>query len=304
MRKIEFSILITTKNRVEDLKLTLKKTSHFFDRVDVECIICDDGSTDGTSSFLEREYPNIILIKNRSSKGLIYSRNRLLNLTQATYAITLDDDAHFETNEPLKRISNFFEVNNSCAVIAFRIFWGTTLPGDLSHELTNRRVKGFVGCGHVWRMDAWRTIPNYPDWFVFYGEEEFASFQLFLKKWEIWFVPDILVQHRVDVQSRKQNKDYTIRLRRSLRSGWYLYMLFYPLSKIPKKFLYTLWIQLKLKVFKGDVKALLAIIMAIFDLTINFPKLLLQRKALNKGQYDKFINLAETPIYWQTLNRL
>jgi hypothetical protein len=28
-------------------------------------------------------------------------------------------------------------------------------------------LQSFVGCGHVWRMDAWRTIENYPEWFIF-----------------------------------------------------------------------------------------------------------------------------------------
>jgi hypothetical protein len=36
-------------------------------------------------------------------------------------------------------------------------------------------VKSFVGCGHAWRMKAWHEIPNYPEWFEFYGEENYAS---------------------------------------------------------------------------------------------------------------------------------
>ena len=36
------------------------------------------------------------------------------------------------------------------------------------------------------------------DFFLFYGEEEFAGFQLFKKEWEVWFVPAVLVHNRVD----------------------------------------------------------------------------------------------------------
>ena len=60
---IQFSILITTKNRIEDLKYTLLKINHLIQNENVECIICDDGSTDGTSNFIIEKYPKILLLK-------------------------------------------------------------------------------------------------------------------------------------------------------------------------------------------------------------------------------------------------
>jgi GT2 family glycosyltransferase len=148
-------------------------------------------------------------------------------------------------------------------------------------------------------MEAWRKISNYPDWFLFYGEEAFASYQLFKNDWQVWFVPDILVQHRVDIKTRKKNSDYTIRLRRSLRSGWYLFFLFYPWDVIPKKIIYTLFIQIKKKVLKGDVRSIIAISGALIDLILKLPKLIFNRNALNKVQYRDYTNLPETVIYWQ-----
>ena len=111
-------------------------------------------------------------------------------------------------------------------------------------------------------------------------------------------MPDILVHHRVDIKKRKKDKDYQIRLRRSLRSGWYLYFLFYPLKLIPKKIAYTLWMQLKLKVFKGDFKALLAILGAVFNLIGNLPKLVYYRNALTYLEYKNYMDLTDTFIYW------
>ncbi|MBL7559700.1 glycosyltransferase family 2 protein [Olleya sp. YSTF-M6] len=299
MHHQQFAILITTRNRLEDLKITLGEISYLLNNENVACIICDDGSTDGTFQYLKDNYKQIQVIQNKTSKGLIFSRNRLLNLTTAAYAITLDDDAHIVTNNPLEIIDDFFINNSQCAVIAGRIFWGKDLPCNLADASSSTRVKSFVGCGHVWRMDAWRSIPNYPDWFVFYGEEEFASFQLFKNEWEVWYVPALFIQHRVDVKSRKKKKDYTTRLRRSLRSGWYLYFMFYPLHLIPKKFLYTLWMQLRLKVFKGDFKALKAIILALFDLIINLPKCININSRLSLNEYQKIEELKNSKIYWK-----
>ena len=146
-------------------------------------------------------------------------------------------------------------------------------------------------------MDVWRTIPNYPNWFVFYGEEDFASFQVFKKGWEVHYVPDILVHHRVDIKNRKKDKDYQIRLRRSLRSGWYLYFLFYPWELIPKRFLYTLWIQFKTKVFNGDIKAFFAIIQALGDVSINLSRLFRNSNRLSKKEFLEYSKLPDTKLY-------
>ncbi|WP_248723497.1 glycosyltransferase family 2 protein [Seonamhaeicola sp. ML3] len=298
LKEPQFSILITTKNRLPDLKKTLEHLSDFVQDDDIEFIICDDGSSDGTSNFIKSNYNCIQLIVNDKSKGLIHSRNRLLNLTKAKYAITLDDDAHLVSQDTLEYIENYFSTNKKCAVMAFRIFWGKVLPEKLNYFQDISRVKGFVGCGHAWRLEAWKDIPNYPDWFVFYGEEDFASYQLFKKDWEVHYTPNVLVHHRVDVKSRKTHKDYQIRLRRSLRSGWYLYILFYPFNQIPKRFVYTLWIQIKTKVFKGDTKALLAILQALGDIIINSPRLVKSVNRLSKKEFNDYSRLPETVLYW------
>lgn len=294
-----FSLLITTKNRKADLSFTLTKIQHLLDRDDVVCLICDDGSTDGTTPFLKENYPNIQLIQNPKSRGLIYSRNRLLCLVTTEFAISLDDDLHFITPNPLEIIQNFFEKSQSAAVLSFRIFWSKAEPN--SNVTTEKAfpMQSYAGGAHVFRMQAWRDIPEYPAWFMFYGEENFASFQLFKKNWKVFYLPEVLVHHRVDIKARKKNKDYVQRLRRSLRSGWYLFFLFYPLKTIPIKMAYSLWIQFKLKVFQGDFKALQAIVLALFDLVWNSPKIVKSSNRLTNEEYKVYTELPDTKLYWQ-----
>lgn len=295
---ITFSILITTKNRIEDLKYTLNTLRPILSRFDVESIICDDASSDGTSAFIKKEYPLIQLLQNKTSKGLIENRNTMLSLTKAKYAISLDDDSNFLTENPLETIVNYFELNSACAVIACRIYWGKQIPERIETKQTPEIVKSFVGCGHVWNMELWKTIGEYPSWFVFYGEEDYASFNVFKSKKEVHYVPSILVHHRVEVKKRKSNDDYYVRLRYSLRAGWYLYFIFYPKHLIPRKFLYTLWMQLKLKVFKGDFKALYSILLALLDVLVNITKYGLNKR-LTLKEFRAFEVLKETKIYWK-----
>ena len=296
---IRFTILITTKNRLEDLKSTLLQINPLLVRDDVACTICDDGSTDGTSEFIRANYPEIKLIQHSKSKGYIYSRNLMLNQTVSEYAISFDDDSCFISENPLQFIDDYFKANPSCGLIAFRIFWSKTIPESTVSKDIPQRVKSFVGCAHVWRMTAWNTIPDYPNWFVFYGEEDFASYQLFKKNIEIHYLPSVLVHHRVDLIARKSNNDYQWRLRRSFRSGWYLFFLFYPLNVIPRKIVYTFWIQIKTKTFKGDLKATIAILQAIGDVFVNLFKIIKQSDRLTNEEYKKYLKITDTKIFWK-----
>jgi len=294
-----FSILITTKNRKDDLAFTLRKIGYLINNKDIEVVVFDDGSIDGTYEYVKYNFPTIKIHRNLKSKGYLFCRNKMLNETKATYAVSLDDDAHFITENPLEAIFNHFEQHATCGLIALRIFWGLESPNEIVSKEEIGRVKGFVGCAHVWRMKAWHNIPNYPEWFIFYGEEDFAGYQLFKKNWEIHYLPEVLVNHRVDIKARKNEKDYRLRLRRSLRSGWYLYIMFYPCREIPRRFAYTLWIQIKYKVLKGDWKATFAIVQALGDVMINLPRLLTHANRLTNKEFEDYLQLPKTKLYWK-----
>jgi GT2 family glycosyltransferase len=198
----------------------------------------------------------------------------------------------------LEEIEKMFKNTPDCGVLAFRIYWGIEPPKSAEHEDSITQVKGFVGCGHAWNMDAWRSIPDYPEWFIFYGEEDFAAYQLFLQNWKIIYAPQLFVHHRVDVRARKQQKDYRFRLRRSLRSGWYLMILFFPLRSIPKIFLYSLFMQIKKRVLVLDTKGSLALIQALGDLVINLPRLFKESRRFNRVTFDSLQKLPSSKIYW------
>jgi glycosyltransferase involved in cell wall biosynthesis len=295
---IEFSILITTKNRISELLYTLEKINLLLQRNDVECIICDDGSTDDTYTQVSKLFPNIKLIRNTKSKGLIYSRNRLLENTNGIFAISIDDDLHFLSSNVLEKIQDYFTTNKECGVIGFRIFWGLNQPIEFNSDDKALQVKSYPGGAHAFRLQAWNDIPNYPDWFIFYGEEDFASYHLFKKNWQIHYVPDILVQHRVDLTSRKNNKDYQIRMRRSLRAGWYLMFLFFPIKHIPKRWLYSLWVQIKKRTLKGNIPGTIAILQSLGDLILHLPKIMINSNRLTSHEFESYNKLPDAKIYW------
>lgn len=294
-----FTIIITTKNRLEDLIYTLEQIDSLLHMPTVKCIICDDGSTDGTSDFLKNKYPNIQRIRHEKSLGLIASRNELMSLVQTDYAVSIDDDLHFLSENPLNEIDAYFQQNAQCGLVGFRIFWGKQPPSSKETSDVPLRMKSFAGGAHAWRMSAWRKTSGYPAWFIFHGEEDFAAYELFKKNIEIHYLPSVLVHHRVDLKERKKQADYALRLRRSLRSGWSLYLMFFPLSRIPRLLAYSVWMQLKLRVFRGDFKALKALLMAGFDLVAFVPKIVRNSNRLSPAEYAEFEKIENIRLYWK-----
>ena len=299
MSEYKISILISTKNRSEELLLTLQKTKQLFSE-NVKCLVFDDGSTDGTFEKVKLHFPEVDIVRNEISKGYIYCRNKMLNETAADFAISLDDDAHFLTENPIEIITSYFTNNPNCGLIAARIFWTNDFAENIITNDNPQQVNGYVGCGHIWRMKAWNDIPNYPEWFQFYGEENFASLQLFKKKWEIHYVPQLFVQHRVNLKARaKSVAEFTFRYRRALRADWCNYFLFSPISKIPRKMAYSVWMQFKTKIFKGDFKIVKPLFLAVLDLVLFIPKLIKHRNGLTSEEYKAFCELNEVKIYWK-----
>lgn len=297
-RQSAFALLITTHNRLDELKITLEKSAHWILKEGVEVIICDDASTDGTTEWLQTNYTDFKLIRNEKNRGLIYSRNLLLSKTRAEYAISLDDDAHFLSSKPLKSIKNHFLQYPACGLIAGRIYWGIEEShSNFSKLQTIEKTRGFVGCGHIWRMQAWRDIPDYPDWFYFGGEEDYASLHLFRAGWEIHRPSDLWVHHRVSMAHRKKDGRGHFRRRvYSLRSGWSLMFIFYPLSYLPRHFFYSLGVQLK-KALKGDWKNLAVIFMAFWYLFSRIYLILKNRKPLSVEEFKIFRGLSPAEIY-------
>jgi len=302
MEQIKYEFAISTKNRCEDLLFTLAKIQPLLNE-QVICVVYDDGSTDRTTETIKQQFPQIKILRNETSKGYMYCRNKMLNESQADFVISLDDDAHFLTQNPIEVIADYFAQNPSCGLIAARIFWDKTQADYLQSNDKPQKVKSFIGCGHIWRMKAWREIPNYPEWFQFYGEENFASYQLFKTQWEVHYVPEILVQHRVDLKERaKDLKSFAFRYRRAIRADWYNYFLFLPLTKIPRLMAYSLWMQCKTKIFKGNFKVISPLFLAIADLFLAVPKLIKHRNALTSEEYTAYAKLNDAKIYWKPEN--
>ena len=293
------SILITTYNRKKELVFTLNTLR---DVISLEGIyIWDDASTDGTFKYVKNQYPEINIFQNKSNKGLIANRNQLMKVATTEYIISLDDDANFVNPESLFDALNFMNDNMDCAVLAFRLFWGLKEPRITDTNEEKYRISNYVGCGHLFRMKAWKNyVEYYPEWYHFYGEEDYAAMKLFKGEQKVFYFPKVLVHHRVSLKNRKKSAEETsLRTQWALKAAWSNYLIFYPKQKAWFKIIYSIKEQLRLKFFKGDFDILMSIGKAGLALIQNRQHRQKLDLRFSNERLKAYLSLPQAPIFWK-----
>lgn len=91
MKKLGFTVIITTHNRVNLLRRAIESVLRQ-DWPFLEIIVVDDCSTDETSDIIPELYPDIKYLCQEFNQGPGPARNRGLNEAQQPWALILDDD--------------------------------------------------------------------------------------------------------------------------------------------------------------------------------------------------------------------
>jgi len=98
------SVFIPTKNRLELLTRAIESVKAQTYK-NIEIVVVDDGSTDGTWDYLQQENQanGVIIIRNEESQGACAARNAAILASTGDFVTGLDDDDYFT----LDRINQF-----------------------------------------------------------------------------------------------------------------------------------------------------------------------------------------------------
>ncbi len=91
------------------------------DYQDIEIIIVDNGSTDGTIKIIEKDYPRVILIKNKENLGACKAKNQGIEISGGKWILTLDCDIILEENFLNKLIRYAEKLNEGIGIIQPKI---------------------------------------------------------------------------------------------------------------------------------------------------------------------------------------
>jgi GT2 family glycosyltransferase len=189
------TIMITTRNRPDDLAFTLEKLISL-ELAYLPLIIVDDASDVLiVSDQLANKFPRIKIVRNDVQRGLISNRNEMASLSATPYVLSLDDDSCFRNAPDLQGAVEYLARHPRVAALQFNNvdinFGEEAVTGSEPY-----RVQTYTGCGHLLKRSVFLEMGGYRADFVHMGEEvEFCR-----KAWkaglEVHMYPKIIVDHR------------------------------------------------------------------------------------------------------------
>jgi glycosyltransferase involved in cell wall biosynthesis len=176
---MDATIVIATKDRKEDLKKAIA-SAVAQQGANIEVLVVDDGSSDGTSQMVRAEFPQVALVPHPESAGYIVRRNEGAKAARAPVIVSIDDDAEFSTPSVVGEILPLFG-NDSVGVVAIPyrdVNRSETVLQKASDVDGVHWTASFVGTAHALRRDVFLRLGGFRSHLVHQGEEKDYSIRM------------------------------------------------------------------------------------------------------------------------------
>ncbi|MDR0310540.1 MAG: glycosyltransferase family 2 protein [Acidobacteriota bacterium] len=209
------SIVSICWNRKADIRESLFRIREI-DYPNLEIIVVDNASTDGTFEMIGADFPEVRLLRMPENQG-IAAYNAGFKAARGEYAVILDDDS-FPHRDSLKRMVSKFENDASLGVVAFdvRNFYNYD---DVKNETIDENEAGmetaaaakyyllaFNGAGAGVRLDVLRQAGFYPEEFFLYWNEQDTAFRILNMGYGIRFFSDVVAYHKFSPVNRNSRR--------------------------------------------------------------------------------------------------
>jgi GT2 family glycosyltransferase len=202
--KMTVSVMITTKNRMVDLR----RTCHALQRLNptpLEVLITLDGCTEDTVAAVQAELPEARVFVNEIGLGSVASRDRMMREARGDLVLALDDDSYPEQSDCIAHIVPFFEQRPNLAVLFFPQrtdeYPETLAQTNFGSEHLTR---SFANSGAVLRRATYLQLPGFESRFFHMYEEPDYALQCMAAGYEVLFSPVITVRHHYSGQARNE----------------------------------------------------------------------------------------------------
>jgi GT2 family glycosyltransferase len=177
----DISIVIVTRDRKEKALTAVR--SALAQEGDVEVIVIDDGSVDGTSEFLSRECPRAQIKRFETSEGYIVQRSRGGQLAKGRFLFSIDDDAEYTDPATVAQAAAGFD-DPIVGAVALP-FENVSPQGEVTRYMPvppddhTYVISSFVGTAYALRRDIFNRLGGFQDYLYHWGEETEYCLRLF-----------------------------------------------------------------------------------------------------------------------------
>ena len=168
---ISATVVVTTRNRTDDLRICLRSVER--QDTSVEVIVIDDASDDGTAQMVAAEFPGVKLITHSRMQGYIHGRNEAARLATGDVIVSLDDDAAFASDQIIAETLACFDDDRVAAVAIpyIDVNREPTIRQAAPDRLSSYVVESFIGTAHALRRSVFLQSGGYREELFHQGEE-------------------------------------------------------------------------------------------------------------------------------------
>lgn len=205
------SVVIITYNRGNYINFAIQSVLEQ-NYSNYEIIVIDDASSDNTKDVLQDYINNgtIKYFRNEFNRGIVFNRNRGLELSSGKYIAVLDSDDLWCDKEKLQKQVEFLEKNFDYAVIGGNIITinnkGENI-GEIKNEVDNKKIKNkillknqFANSSVLYSKDKIMELGGYDKEISGCELEAIEDYNLFLKigkKWKMANLSEKVLKYRV-----------------------------------------------------------------------------------------------------------
>jgi GT2 family glycosyltransferase len=198
VKEARVTVVVASKDRVRSLARSLPLHPR-------PVILVDNGSSDGTATFVRRHFPDVQVVEAGTNLGAP-ARNVGVRLAETPYVAFADDDSWWAPGA-LERAADVLDAFPRLAVLGARVLVGPgerldPVSAEMRHsplgvedDLPGPSVLGFLACGAVVRREAFLEAGGFDDVIFFFGEEERLAVDLAARGWGLAYVDDVVAHH-------------------------------------------------------------------------------------------------------------
>ncbi len=184
------TVAIVTKDRRGVLRQALE--SALAQHGQVEVLVVDDGSRDGTAEMVREAFPTVRLERFATSAGLVVRRNFAMRVATAPIVISIDDDAVFSAPDVVAQTVRDFDHPRIAAVAVPYIDVGGSPPRTGCDDILRQRAPDdtgrwvaatFRGTAYAMRRDAFLDLGGFRETIFHQGEEPDLSLRMLDAGW-------------------------------------------------------------------------------------------------------------------------
>lgn len=175
----------------------------------IEIIVTDDGSSDGTSNYLKKSWPEIKVARFPKNRGSAPALNRCAKIANSEFILATNDDVVFENNS-LKALMECWHSQENVGIVTGKMLdkgGKFAIPGfrinhylgyhpyDLENTDKIRQADWAVGACLLIKKKLLKKVGYFDEGFIFCGEEYDLSFQIKRLGFKILYTPRAVFYH-------------------------------------------------------------------------------------------------------------